>query len=570
MLKKIYIWNDLFLIKKNYNSKLIDKKILEIKKKLGNSISFINNKTFNNFKKNINKLDNIVVIGTRPNLFTTKIKYNINSKRIINKDGFAIDCKIDIDDEVYKMKKINIVEDIIVSGTTISKILELLQKKNKIQEINIYFFIGYETTINDLKKHYKNINIYCFNILKETPKTESTCIFLSDLLYEKLGKITYIEHVRNKNIFGNKTEYFLSKIEELKDFLKLKVGIVTITLGINYGNRLQNYALQETLNKIGVNSQTFENIYQEKKIINKIKRYFTLKKKEKQFALKLKRFDEFNKEYINLKGTIKSNYVSKNINKKFDYFICGSDQIWNPYYVGNRGTNFLTFAQKPKTISYAASFGASDILDDRKLEFKKYLEHINCLSCREEQGIKIIKDLTGRDAQLVLDPTLLLSKSEWKKISKKPKYIPQKKYLVTYFLGNLNEDYRQRIKDIAKKNNLEVFNIMDISDIDKFSTNPSEFIYLIQNAELICTDSFHGNVFSIIFNKPYIIFERNDNITNMNSRFVSLNNILKLPNRNYKSIKKEEIFNMDYTLINQNIEKEKEKSIEYLKKSLKL
>lgn len=570
MLKKIYIWNDLFLVKENYNDRIIKPKILEITNFLGDNISFITNKMFNKFKKQINRLDNVVTVGTRPNLFTTKTKYNIKSTRIINKDGFAKECKIDIDKKIYKLEEINIVEDIIVSGKTMSEILKLLQENNKKQKINIYFWIGYESAINDLKEKYKNVKVYCCNLLKEIPKEESTCIFFSDLLYEKLGKITYIEHVKNKKIFNLKTEWFLNKIQEIKELLKFKVGIVTITLGINYGNRLQNYALQETLNKIGVVSQTFENIYQEKNIFKKIKRQQVLKKKEKIFELKLKKFHEFDNKYINIKGKIKSSHVPKKINKQFDYFICGSDQIWNPYFDGNRGPNFLMFAKKDKTISYAASFGTSDIPSERKLEFKKYLEHIGSLSCREEQGVKIIKDLTGRDAQLVLDPTLLLNKTEWEQIAKKTKYAPQKKYLLTYFLGNISDDYIKKINYISDKNNLKVFNVMDLSDINKFSTDPSEFIYLIQNAELICTDSFHGTIFSIIFNKPYIIFDRNDNIESMSSRFTSLNNILKLPNRYYKNIREEDIFKIDYSLINITIEKERNKSIEYLKKSLKL
>ena len=206
----------------------------------------------------------------------------------------------------------------------------------------------------------------------------------------------------------------------------------------------------------------------------------------------------------------------------------------------------------------------------RKKEFQKYLNHIRCLSCREIQGVEIIKNLTGREARLVLDPTLLLSKTEWEKIAKKTKYVPDGEYLLTYFLGSVTEEYDKRIKKIANKNRLKIYNIMDLSDMDKFSTNPSEFIYLIKNAKLICTDSFHGTIFSIIFNKPYIIFERNSSMENMNSRFESLNQILELPNRNYNKIKENEIFNIDYNKINKNIEKEKIKSIEYLKKSLDL
>lgn len=571
MINKVYIWNDISLINKNANTELIKEKLIEIKKMLKDSVEILDD-IEKEYKMMVKRLNNIVTIGTRPNLFLNKKKkiYNISSKRIIGKDGFADDCEIDVDIKVYKMKNINIIEDIIVSGTTMKKVLENLYKNNPNVKINIYFLIGYEHTIKELKNTFNNLNVYCFNILKERAISDSTCMFLSDILYEKLGEYTYIEHIRKLQLFKEKTEPFITKIKEIRDCINIKVGIVTITIGINYGNRLQNYALQNVLNKLGVEAITFENIYQEKSLKKKIQRYFELRKKNRIFKLKLKRFKDFNDKYIKIGEKIKSYYVPPKLSEKYDYFICGSDQIWNPYYSGNTGTNFLDFVPSKKTIAYAPSFGTADIPEEKYEEFKKYLNHIKYLSCREEQGIKLIKNLTARDAKLVLDPTLLLSKDEWKKIVKKPKYIPNNEYIVTYFLGNQDEEYKKYINKVAEKNNLQVFDIMDMSDIEKFSTNPSEFIYLIENSELICTDSFHGTVFSIIFNKPYVLFERKSNMQKMNSRFESLKNVLELPERNYTNLKDEEIFNLDYDSINKNLKLKKQESIEYLKDVLNI
>lgn len=569
MINKVYIWNDIKLLNKKVDNNDVYKKLVEIKNVLGDKVEILNN-IESQYKKIVNKLKNVVTIGTRPNLFLNKHskKYNISSKRIISESGFADDCVLNIDKHIYKMKKINIVEDIIVSGTTMERILEDLYINNSKAEINVYFLIGYENSILKLKEKFTDLNIYCFNILKEKAVEESTCMFLSDILYEKLGRKTYIEHIRNLNLFDSNTDFFIMKIKEVRKYIKTKVGIVTITVGINYGNRLQNYALQEVLNKLGIEAITFENVYQEIKIKDKIKRYMTLKKKSKIFKLKLKRFNDFNNKYIKFGEKIKSYHVPRNLKEKYDYFICGSDQIWNPYFSGNTGTNFLTFAENQKRITYAPSFGTSDIPVDRKKEFKEYLEGINYLSCREKQGVDMIKELTGQEAKLVLDPTFLLSAEQWQQIAKEPKHFPKKEYIATYFLGNKEEEYKEYINSLAKRYNLEVFNIMDMDDMDKFSTDPAEFIYLIKNSKVVCTDSFHGTAFSIIFNKPYILFERKSNMENMNSRFDSLKNLLDLPDRRHSSVN--EIFNIDYSSVNAKLESNKIESINYLKEAFNL
>lgn len=571
MINKVYIWNDLPLLKKNIDKVVIKEKLQDIQSMLKDKVEVLDD-IEGEYVKVVNSLKNIVTIGTRPNLFLKegKRKYKIISKRVIAKSGFANDCKLDVDERIYKLNNVNIVEDIIVSGTTMKAILQDLYSTNPNVKINIYFLIGYESAINQLKEKFANLNIFCFNTLKEKAIEESTCIFLSDILYEKLGEETYINHIRNLNLFGDNTEPFISKIKEIKDSIKLKAGIITITIGVNYGNRLQNYALQKVLNNLGIDATTFENVYEENTLKKKIKRYFGLKKKNKIFKLKLQRFKEFNNKYIKMGERIKSYSVPKKLTNSYDYFICGSDQIWNPYFSGNTGTNFATFAPKEKRIAYAPSFGVSNVQTEKVEEFKEYLRNMHMLSCREQQGAKIIKDITGRDAEVVLDPTMLLSKSEWEQIAVKTKYVPTKEYICTYFLGNVENEYKGYINKVAKENNLEVFDIMDMSNMDKFSTDPAEFIYLIKNAKLVCTDSFHGTAFSIIFNKPYVLFERKSNMENMNSRFESLKSILKLPNRNYDILKTEEIFNIDYENINKSIERMRRKSIEYLKQALNL
>ncbi len=567
-MKKIYIWNDIGLYNDKVNPKRIDSFLRKIKKNIKRSnckLEILDSKISKKYLNTISTLDNIVTIGTRPNkLVKNQKSYNIKSKRIIDKNGFAEKCKIELDESVLRLDHINIVEDIIVTGTTLITILDHIISKQKNIKINIYLLIGYSNVIEKIKNKYKNIEITCFNILEEKSVEESTCVFLSDLLYEKLGNVTYLEHFENKNIFDEYTQEFINEINKLKNQLKEKIGIVTITIGINYGNRLQNYALQEVINKFGYTAETFENIYQEKEINNKIKRSLTLFKKNIKYRKKLKLFKDFNNKYINFsKYKVKSFNTKTKIAKKYKYLICGSDQIWNMNYVGNSKANFLTFAPKYKRISYAPSISSLEISDNRKEEFYNYLSGIERLSCREIEGSKLIEEISKRKCTTVLDPTLLLNSYEWDKIKSNTQKNVTKKYIIKYFLGNITDEYEQYIKEYQKEKNLEVININEETLID-----PTKFIELISNSELVCTDSYHGLLFSIIYKRPYVLFERLSNVVSMNSRFSSIHKLLELPNRNYKSIENKDVFNINYDLIFENIRKYQEISMNYLEESI--
>lgn len=568
-MKKVYIWNDLKLMDSKNDVKKTDKYLNNIKRKIKSSsckLEILESTIINKYLKEISILDNIVTIGTRPSNLISKDKksYNISSKRKIAKTGFASSCNIEVDDSLLELEYINIIEDIVVTGTTLTTILDYIISKRPNMKINIYLLIGYKDVLAKINSKYKNINIVCFNLLMEKSITESTCVFLSDLLYEKLGENTYLEHFKNKDVFGNQTAKFISEIENLKTQLQKKVGIVTITIGINYGNRLQNYALQEVIKNFGYSVETFENIYQEKKLISKISRNISLFKKKKKFKQKLNKFKLFNEKYIKFsKYKVKSFNTSNKIAKNYSYLVCGSDQIWNMNYIGNSKCNFLTFAPIYKRIAYAPSISSDSIPSNRIEEFSSYLKKINKLSCRELEGSKLIKKLSNRDCKTVLDPTLLLSREEWDKIACPTNSIEDKKYILTYFLGGITKEYNDYIKKIEKKYKMKIINISEESNFD-----PSEFLYLISKASLICTDSYHGLIFSLIYKKPYILFERLSNVVSMNSRFSSIHKLLKLPNRNYNKITENNIFNIDYTPIYINIKKHQEESINYLKDSI--
>lgn len=370
-----------------------------------------------------------------------------------------------------------------------------------------------------------------------------------------------------------------------------KIGILTINDYSNYGNRLQNYALQELLKSLGFNVDTIVNLSNEtdpseKSIIEKViskspKEMCKLIKEKIHYKFNKKEIDEIkNKKIISFKKFTKkhiSEYaekieydnIPKELNEKFDFFVTGSDQVWNPNYRNGSNIDFLTFADKKKRISYAPSFGIADIPDEYKLNYKTWINEMNHLSVREEAGAKIIKDLTGRDVSVVLDPTMMISRENWLSIASESYTKPKSKYLLTYFLGNITKEYKKFIEDISIENNLEIVNLGDINDKERYSVDPGEFIDYINSASVFFTDSFHGAVFSILLRRPFVVMERVEYGASMGSRIDTLLNKFNLTDRKWSRIgKSADIFNVKYDNIDEILGEEQKKSLEYLKKAL--
>ena len=351
------------------------------------------------------------------------------------------------------------------------------------------------------------------------------------------------------------------------------VGIITICDNDNYGNRLQNYALHETLNKLGIKNTTFWPEWAEDKTTLERKIKIAIKSILNMYDIKAKRYlifkqftdSKIDNQYINFENLDK-------ISNEFDYFIVGSDQIWNYNFGLAQDKDFLKFTDYDKRISYAPSFGISDIEEKWKAKICNGVNSIKYLSVRENQGAKIIKELTGRNAKVLLDPSLLLSKEEWRKVQKKPKRMKFKKYILTYFLGEKSKELQLEINSLKERDDLEVINLCDINEEQYYAYGPSEFLYLFDNAELILTDSFHACVFSIIYNKSFFVFDRKQkNMKNMNSRLDTLLEIFKLQERKVKSLEgKKDIYECDYSKSYEILKIKQNESLDFLKKSMNI
>lgn len=303
-------------------------------------------------------------------------------------------------------------------------------------------------------------------------------------------------------------------------------------------------------------------------MINIATNYIFIKndRKDKQlYGKRIKSFNKFNKKYIN---TQKINSLSDI--EDADYFVIGSDQVWNAeWYRDDSITKelyLLTFTTPEKKICFSPSFGIEKLPSKWVPWFKKNLNQFNNISVREDAGAKIVKELTGRSATVLIDPTMMLDASEWSKIAEKPKNVDSDvPYILSYFLGGRSERVNNDLQKYAKENNMKVYNLLDYTQPDMAIINPSEFIYMINHAKLVLTDSFHACVFSFLFKIPFLVYPRQGSKVSMMSRIDTLLSKFKLERKYIYSGKKNEIFECNYEEGFAQLKIERNKVIDYLK-----
>lgn len=338
-----------------------------------------------------------------------------------------------------------------------------------------------------------------------------------------------------------------------------KIAIVTI-LSNNLGNRLQNYALQEIISGLGYTVETL----QKGKRNTKISRYlkYWVKCCVKKGDWKFRRFDlkiNWSPYSLAVQGD------KERIAETYDYFVAGSDQVWNPNFGGTTDDSFLKFAPERKRIAYAASFGVAKIPNPLLDKYNDYLKGFSAISVREKQAVKMVEQFEGCHAVHVLDPTFLVPVGRWKQIAIPPK---KGKYVLKYLLGEEQEDCDALIEGVF--DNIEVIDVKKLLCSRRKTIGPEEFLGLIQNAQMVCTDSFHASVFSTIFEKPFVIFERADSEKDMSSRIDSLCEMLALNEHRFSSecFVISEVLSPDYQKTFALLEKEKEKAMQFLKNVL--
>ena len=383
-----------------------------------------------------------------------------------------------------------------------------------------------------------------------------------------------------------------------------KIGIVSCYFKHNYGSMLQAYATQKVLDNMGLENETFNitsNVdfkkgklkYYKSQIFNFkfIKSKFGMiklkidkkihKNLAKNIAIRDKKYEEFQEEFKLTSPQL--TYADLNENsKRYSSIIVGSDQLWLPV---NVVADYYTLNWVPDNInkvSYATSFGISEIPSKYKEEYTKFLKRIDFISVREDKGCKIVKELTGRNAKLVCDPTMLLTKGEWMEIQEE-KPVIEGNYILCYFLEK-NIEHRKFAERLKEKTGYKIVSLNHadeyvkysdkFADITPYDIGPKEFLNLIRNAKYVCTDSFHGTVFSLINNVEFFTFERYKNKNSKvstNSRIYSLLGLMSLEkrllkgNENLGEILKDKI---DFSIVNENLKKFRDETKKFLKDAL--
>lgn len=359
----------------------------------------------------------------------------------------------------------------------------------------------------------------------------------------------------------------------------MKIGLITITRRENYGNRLQNYAMQTILEKMGNNVETIQKIedYIPIKEIIKLQIKKTINFKYGKLQRRKLSFVKFNRRYIKFsKRHIFENEKDIALDRAYDLFVCGSDQIWNPNFDFITDSYYLSFTNKKK-VAVSASFGIDKIDNLEKFNHSSELiKKIDSISVREKTGAQIINNVIGEKATVLLDPTFMLNPNEWELIEKKPKLKNiDGKYIVCYLLGEYDKNIIDKIKEYARQESCSIifmendYNFLDITSMEEFQLNPSEFIWLIHNSEKVITDSFHAVVFSLLFRKRFITIKRNDISGDMSSRFSQLEDIFCIKNivSNDYNFSNDAI--VDYDLFNRVLKIEKEKFENYLYENIR-
>lgn len=250
----------------------------------------------------------------------------------------------------------------------------------------------------------------------------------------------------------------------------------------------------------------------------------------------------------------------------------GSDQIWNSSTLYVDPLYYLRFAPQYKRVALSPSFGRDFIADYNKEKMRKWIIDYPYLSVREDSGVKLIKELTGRDATHLLDPTLIINSEEWKSIlciEDKPN-----DYILAYFLDEPSDYAKKCLKKLKEKLDCKIlaipykFEYMDYSD-SIVAAGPKEFVELVANAKVVCTDSFHGTVFALNMHTPFFAFEREYGSANKQSeRVLSILRKVNMLDRYQPKNVVEELNNLDFEHSEEILNVERKKAYDYVNNAI--
>lgn len=313
-----------------------------------------------------------------------------------------------------------------------------------------------------------------------------------------------------------------------------KIGLVTFHY-FNYGSALQCYASQEFLKRKGYDVEVIDVLCN----YSKLQRYFmtlwnlltlcvlhpfstktiiSVFTSQRRRSLRITEeseglIEKFNDGFVNRALYTIDVLKQKSRRGEFYVFLTGSDQVWNVSRIDLYDLYFLRFAPSYKRVSWAASFGGVVIAPYNIKRYAKYLRGFRAISVRENSAINIVKKLAKRDAVSLADPVILFDAEDWRSQYQKAEpelIIKDKKYILLFFLDNPSEQAKRVAEQLLNIMGCDMVTIgyKQIGVSDHQDGSPWSFLSMIDNASYVLTDSFHATVFSLLFHRPFFVFDR--------------------------------------------------------------
>lgn len=380
-----------------------------------------------------------------------------------------------------------------------------------------------------------------------------------------------------------------------------KLGLCACYSHKNYGSQLQSYATTVELKKRNIDYEIirykkkitplllakamprlFNPVFINDRIIETSQKKLMLKlhsQLAEQNAVRNAAFDKFSESRFKKLSPVYYGYDElKRQSEKYTAVMVGSDQLWSPSGITSNFYNLMFASDGCTKISYATSFGVSQIEQRYHKIYKNFLDRLDFISVRENSGKAIVDGLSVNNAIVVCDPVILLDADEWlEEIPNKRLY--DEPYIFAYFLGK-SQEYRNAVTKFSKEKNLKIvteihmdsYNKADegFGDYTPFDIGPTEFVNLIRNAEYVFTDSFHGSVFSMLYKKQFSVFNRysNDSVSSKNSRIDSFCETYGLKDRRFSGDINDVENAIDYDCVLEKVENHRKLSKAFLDNAL--
>ena len=350
----------------------------------------------------------------------------------------------------------------------------------------------------------------------------------------------------------------------------MRIAMLTLNVYDNYGNMLQKYALYRTLKKF---AETVEVLW-----IASLKSFTPYELEVNRHAVgnlrdaafksvRQNKFKEFSEANMHTRFSIPN---LEDLADEYDFFVVGSDQVWNPeFYVPGR---FLDFAPPEKRIAYAASIAIPELPEKFIENYRQKIPEMAHVSVREREGCNLIEKLTGTRPLQVVDPIFLLSPEEWREMAKPPTWFDPDKYANGYMLTHFfNGKPPRQVHALAEKLELPMINLRDIDNFNYYTVGVEEFLYLVSNAALICSNNYHATAFATIFQRPFIVYRYGNLLLSRFTRMNSFLNLFKLKDRLTDSelnLKVEEPLLIDFSACKEILRTEQAKALKFLTNAL--